>query len=186
MAAKSGKKVAIGSLATREARIGKAAKRAGRLGMLKEGKARLFIAGVLPVALYEAEHEPWKEREVLTIEKQAVKALQIRSPGVPHAVAMLTSPAVADPRFRVHFAAVERWSREVWATAYGNASQVHGFRSVHKDSLNHREVMAVWHRIHITLTEVLIKEGGPMGALSNPQNTLGWNGRQQPPGYTRA
>ena len=42
--------------------------------MLKEGKAMLFIAGVLPVALYGAEHEPWKEREVLTIEKQAVKA----------------------------------------------------------------------------------------------------------------
>ena len=75
---------------------------------------------MLPVALYGAEHEPWREKEVLVIEKQAVKALQLRSPGVPHTVARLTLPAVADPRFRVHFAAVERWSRELWATAYGN------------------------------------------------------------------
>ena len=118
--------------------------------MLKEGKARLFIAGVLPVALYGAEHEPWTEAEISSIEKQAVKALQVRSPGVPHALARLMLPAVADPRFRVHFAAVERWSREIWATAYGYAEQVHGFRRVHKDALSHREIMAVWHRIHST------------------------------------
>ena len=49
--------------------MGKAAKRAGRLGMLKEGKAKLFIAGVLPVALYGAEHEPWTEAEISSIEK---------------------------------------------------------------------------------------------------------------------
>ena len=117
--------------------------------MLKEGKARLFIAGVLPVALYGAEHEPWTEAEISVIEKQAVKALQVRSPGVPHALARLMLPAVADPRFRVNFAAVERWSREIWATAYGYTEQVHGFRRVHKDALSHREIMAVWHRIHL-------------------------------------
>ncbi len=82
-------------------------------------------------------------KEVLVVEKQAVKALQLRSPGVPHAVARLTLPAVADPRFRVHFAAVERWSRELWATAYGNKRQVHGPRKVPKDSLNHREIMDI-------------------------------------------
>ena len=130
---KAKKVAAIGGFATREARMGMAAKRAGRLGMLKEGKARLFIAGVLPVALYGAEHEPWAEAEIASIEKQAVKALQVRSPGVPHALARLMLPAVADPRFRVHFAAVERWSREIWATAYGYAEQVHGVRRVHKD-----------------------------------------------------
>ena len=54
MAASAGKATIVAS-ASREARIGKAAKRAGRLGMLKEGKSRLFIAGVLPVALYGAE-----------------------------------------------------------------------------------------------------------------------------------
>ncbi len=74
MAALAGK-VAIGAFAIRGAKIRKAAKRAARLGMLKEGKSRLFIAGVLPVALYGAEHEPWHEKEVLVIEKQAVKAL---------------------------------------------------------------------------------------------------------------
>ena len=60
--AASAKRATIGAFATREARIGKSAKRAGRLGMLKKGRSRLFIAGVLPVALYGAEHEPWRER----------------------------------------------------------------------------------------------------------------------------
>ncbi len=78
----------VGSFATRAARIGKATKRAARLGMLEEkGRSRLFIAGVLPVASYGAEHEPWTEEEIQTVEKQAVKALQLRSPGVPIAVA---------------------------------------------------------------------------------------------------
>ncbi len=88
-------------------------KERGDLGMLKEGKARLFIAGVLPVAIYGVEHEPWAEAEIAVIEKQAVKALQVRSPGVPHALARLMLLVVADPMFRVHIAAVERWSREV-------------------------------------------------------------------------
>ena len=77
------------------------------------------------------------------MKKQAVRALQLTSPGVPHVVARLTLPVVADPRFRVHFAALERWSRELWATAYGNKRQVHGTRKVQKDSLNHREIMAI-------------------------------------------
>ena len=80
----------------------------------------MFVAGILPVALYGAEHEPWQEGEILALEKQAVQAMQLRAPGVPHSLACLTLPAAADPRFRVHFAAVERWAREVWATAYGN------------------------------------------------------------------
>ena len=59
------KKVKIGELATRSARIVKAAKRAARAGMLKHGRGRMFVAGILPVALYGAEHEPWKEGEML-------------------------------------------------------------------------------------------------------------------------
>ena len=120
---------------------------------------------MLPVALYGAEHEPWAEAEIARIEKQAVKALQVRTPGVPHVLERLMLPAVADLRFRVHFAAVERWSREIWATAYGYAEQVHGVRRVHKDALSHREIMAVWNRIHSTHPDVLVQEGGPMGAM---------------------
>ena len=51
-------KATMGAFATRETRICKAAKKAGWLGMSKEGRSRLFIAGVLPIALYGAEHEP--------------------------------------------------------------------------------------------------------------------------------
>ena len=93
----------------------------------------MFIAGVLPAAVYGAEHEPWKESEVQGIEKQAVKALQLRSLGVPFAVAALTLPAVADAMCKIHFAAIERWSRELWATAYGDKREVCGTRNVHRD-----------------------------------------------------
>ena len=47
----------------------------------------MFIAGVLPVALYGAEHEPWAEIEVAGIEKQEVRALRLRAPGVPQELA---------------------------------------------------------------------------------------------------
>ena len=89
-----------------------------------------------------AQHEPWSEGEILALEKQAARALQLRSP-VPHVIACLTLPAVADPRFRIHYAAVERWARELWATAYGYDAQVLGHRRVPKDSLTHREIMSV-------------------------------------------
>ena len=70
-------------------------------------------------------------------------------------------PAVADPRFRIHFAAIERWSREIWATAYGNNREVYGTRKVHRESLNHREILSIWYRIESTPQgDELIKKGG--------------------------
>ncbi len=84
----------------------------------------------LPAAVYGAEHEPWKEKEIAGTEKHAVKALQLRPPGVPFAVAALTLPADADPRFKIHFAATERWSREVWANAYTDGRGFQGKRRV--------------------------------------------------------
>ena len=126
----------------------------------------MFTTGVLPGALYGAEYDPWSEGEILALEKQAVRALQLRSPGVPHVIACLTLPAVADPRFRIHYAAVERWARELWATAYGYDAQVLGHRRVSKDILTHREIMGVWHKIHNSQAEDLIKEGGPIGAMA--------------------
>jgi hypothetical protein len=62
----------------------------------------MYIAGVLPVAINGAEHEPWAAQDVATVERHAVTALQLRSPGVPYELAALTLPAVPDPRFKIH------------------------------------------------------------------------------------
>ena len=56
--------------------------------------------------------------------------------------------------------------RELWAPAYGNKRQVHGTRKVQRDSLNHREIMAIWYIIKSTPKDMLIQEGGPMGGVS--------------------
>ena len=63
------KKVKFGCFATRSARIDKAAKKAARAGMLKHGRGRMFVAGVLPVAICGAEHEPWDEGDILALER---------------------------------------------------------------------------------------------------------------------
>jgi hypothetical protein len=157
---------ALGPMATRASRIAKAAKRAGRLGVFEQGKARMFIAGIPPVSLYGAEHEPWTGQEVLAIEKQAVRALRLRAPGVPHAIARLMLPEVAaDPAFRIHFAAIERWSRELWATAYRQTRNFLGVRRVQQDAFTPQEIVQVWKKIRDHDTADLIMEGGPIGAM---------------------
>ncbi len=114
--------------------------------------------------LYGAKHETWKEQEILQLERQAVRALQLRSPGMPHELARLMLPEVADPRFKIHLADIERWAREVRATAYRNERQVLGRRRVPQDALAHREIMAIWYKIQGAETEQLIAQGGPIGA----------------------
>ncbi len=73
----------------------------------------MCISGILPVAVYGAEHEPWAEQGIATVERHAIKALQLRSPGVLYEVAALTFQAAADPRFKIHYVAIERWSAEI-------------------------------------------------------------------------
>jgi hypothetical protein len=87
----------------------------------------MYIAGVLPAAIYGAEHEPWGDKDSNRMVRHAVTALQLRSPGILYVLAELTLPAVADPRFKMLFAAIERWSTEIWENAHadGTGSQGH-------------------------------------------------------------
>ncbi len=54
----------FGRLAVRKQRMEKAARRLSRLHLFRQGRMRLTIAGVLPVAGYGAEHAPWDRQKV--------------------------------------------------------------------------------------------------------------------------
>ncbi len=84
------------------------------------------------------------------------QALQLRSPRVPFEIAALTLPAAADPRFKVHFAAVERWSRKICAAACSDGSCFQGTRKVPADVLQPKELVNLWWKIHNTEEEELI------------------------------
>ena len=148
---------------TREKRIKKAVNRASRLRFFTKARGKMFNMGVAPVALYGAEHQPWDEKQIQRLENVAVKAHRLNTVGVPTRMTKLLLPVESDMRFRIHFAAVERWSREVWACAF-HPDKFLGAKRVPADNLSARELVG--------LSEVLktaVKEGltysGPMGAL---------------------
>ena len=68
--------------------MGKAARRVAKLMKVKpQYRIRLFMAGVLPVAMYGAEHAPWDSKDVDELTRAAVRAAGVQTPGVPLAVA---------------------------------------------------------------------------------------------------
>ena len=93
------------------------ARRTVRLRHFKAGRRRLFAAGVLPAAACAAEHEPWQAADLKRLSSWTVEAHGVRAPGVPASVAMLAVDPMLDPAFRLPFAAVERWAREVFMAA---------------------------------------------------------------------
>ncbi len=114
--------------------------------------------------------------------------MQPRSPGVPFAVAALTLPAAADPRFKIHFSAIERWSREVCANAYADGRGFHGSMRVPKDALKPRELMDRLWKIKSTKQEDLEAVVRPIGALVQWRrlpSTSHLRGRQQQYGKVR-
>ena len=53
------------ALLARSGRMAKAARRLQRLSRIRgPGRGRTFVAGVLPVAMYAAEHVAWEAKEV--------------------------------------------------------------------------------------------------------------------------
>ncbi len=56
----------------------------------------------------------------------------------------LTLPVAADPRFKIHYAAIERWSREAWANTYADGRDFQGTRRVPKDTLHPHEFVELW------------------------------------------
>ncbi len=166
-------------LAVRQARILKAARRAARLKFFDEGRGRLFVGAVLPAAIYGAEHEPWAEEDVLVLEKQAVMALGLRAPGVPHKLAAAGIPVTADPRFKVHFAALERWAREVWLRAYGDGSKfLAAKKRIPGDVLTAKEIATLWWQMTQEPPDTVQAAGGPRAALQRAVRhfDLEWTG----------
>ncbi len=75
--------------------------------------------------------------------------------------------AVADPRFKVHFSAIERWSREIWANAYADGTGFQVRRRVTQDTLKPQELASVYMKMTSGSSVDIIKECGPMGALAH-------------------
>jgi hypothetical protein len=103
----------------RSSRFVKAARRAARVKVVAaKHRRRLLAAAILPVALYAAEHVPWSAGEVLHLANMAVRTLGLSVIGVPYEVSRLLLPVDLDPGWKVAWAAVERWHREVWISRH--------------------------------------------------------------------
>ena len=104
----------------RDSRLLRAARRMKRLKGLRRGTRCLLAAGILLVAAYAAEREPWSPLELRRLRGAALAGHGTSAPAVPHALSILTVGPMLDAKFRLPFAAAERWARECWlSTAEG-------------------------------------------------------------------
>ena len=111
----SGKKPWSTARPTRAARVKKAAKRAIRIKRLFRGRhPRLTVAGVLPVALYGAEHDVWSASEIQRVRNLALAGFGLSAPGVPVALGAWGLPWDKDPKFMILSAPLLIWAREIW------------------------------------------------------------------------
>ena len=82
------------AIPTRTGRVGKALRRAARCKLIcARHRKRLFIAGVLPVAVYGSEHMPCSPTELSTLLRAAVLGSGLNTPGVPMATFGLGCPS---------------------------------------------------------------------------------------------
>ena len=96
-------------------RLKKAIKRARTVvSRFREGRGRLTYAGVLPVGLYGAEHEPWSRCDIDRIIAATVRSVGILPPAVPVSLASWALPASRHPEFQILFTPLGMWAREVW------------------------------------------------------------------------
>ena len=104
----------------------KATKKFHRLRRLaKHGASRIYVSGVLPCALYGAEHISVPQRHISTLQHQAVLASSVKPFGVPTAIAIMAQPTTNDPGFIARSAPILRWAREMWMIT-GNSQDRHG------------------------------------------------------------
>ncbi len=145
----------------------------------------MHIVGALPAAIYVAEREPWAAKELAILEKHAVSALQLSPPGVPYELVSLTLPAAADPRFKIHFAAIHRWSREARANACADGRAFHGKNKAPKDALRLKGLAVIWWKITNTEHLELIRQGGRWEPSRKRRTTLAYDGQDKPCGTWR-
>ena len=79
-----------------------------------EGAPRLFSAGIIPSALYGAEHFAVPAKDIAMLQKQAVRCSNVRPFGVPTTLGLLAIHTDNDPSFRARSAPLLRWAREIW------------------------------------------------------------------------
>ena len=77
------------------------------------GAPRLFSAGIIPSALYGAEHFAVPAKGIAMLQRQAVKCSKVRPFGVPTTLGLLAITTDNDPGFRARSAPLLRWAREI-------------------------------------------------------------------------
>jgi hypothetical protein len=130
-------------------------RRVGRVKAIRaKHRRRLLAAAILPVALYAAEHTPWDQREVDRLANTAARVAGLAVFGVPMEVSRLLLQAEVHPEWKVWWAAIERWAREVWISRH---RQPGGFPA---DALLEGELDWAW--------AISTKDGGPASAEECP------------------
>ncbi len=75
-----------------------------------KGAPRLFVAGIMPMAMYGCEHHSMTKSN---LSKLVASAGFVRPMGVSSLAKMLCQPTTNDPCFVVVSAPITRWAREV-------------------------------------------------------------------------
>jgi Reverse transcriptase (RNA-dependent DNA polymerase) len=132
--------------------------------LFKHGAPGIFSSGILPAALYGAEHQAIPPEHVQKLRHAAVRAWGAKPWGVPTDLAMIMYPTEQDPLYISIAAPLTRWAREVWM-----ATDPHGPQDT--DILSHTELVVAARAIqdpNRTLPQ------GPLLAVRQALAQLGW------------
>ena len=81
------------------------------------GAPGLFVAGIMPMALYGAEHFRVPLKHVSALQKKLARNSPIRPLGVPAPLALLSLPTASNPGYVAVDRPIHRWAREIWLLA---------------------------------------------------------------------
>jgi hypothetical protein len=132
--------------------------------LFKHGAPGIFSSGILPAALYGAEHQAIPLEHVQKLRHAAIRAWGTRPWGVPTDLAMVLYPVEQDPWYIAISAPLVRWAREVWmATDPAGPTD--------SDVLTHHELVLAARTIQNT-DQALPQ--GPLLAVRQALSFLGW------------
>jgi hypothetical protein len=133
------------------------------------GAPGIFVCGILPAALYGAEHYAPDPKHLNQLRTAAIKAWGPHPWGVPNDLAILLYPTLHDPLFVAVFQPIFRWAREVWLSSHPDPA--------HSDVLSAAELTAAAHRI-LQHDRIPLPQG-PLLAMHSSLHFLKW--RLAPP-----
>jgi hypothetical protein len=128
-----------------------------------KGAPRLFSAGIIPSALYGAEHFTIPPKDVAMLQRQAVKCSNIRPFGVPTTLGLLGLTTENDPSYRARSAPILRWAREIWLAT-------DPARRRPRDTLKYHEL----HEAHARFIGAHSLPQGPARAIKDSLSWFGW------------